>query len=1190
MAAQNTESLKRLESLFIEKLTEKYKLTERDIKRAFCKFDKDNSGYLDLDELTTAVSGFLNGVDRRQVAELVQCYDIDGDGSISLAEFSRFLLSRNSPNKEDWISVDQLTTPSSAGAGAGRSGGSRGSRQGQGQPQGRQQGGKATAARSYGGDFYEESTDLGGELTNERLAYLSKVYLQNLRSALTKIVSDNRNSNKIPLANRLERTTTQLYEAEACHLILDAFAPYLRRAEGGGGADYSSFCRVLRKYAYPGGRPPEEEVLEYVYLMCCLDPGEPDRGANPQYLLDALFEKPKTQVNKFGFVKEAAAGALDTGRPTVGKGPLKPVEQADLRGRLEISDIPYRFVTRKCRTSLAAPSDFDMSMVDRSARLPNYDMTRQYVFGMNSNLYSGDMLYSIPAEGPAGNSTMLYTSAAVGVMHDSVSNTQCFFDGHTDDITCISLEPFSGLVATGQTGKRPFVCVWDYNYCTTGGEFCGDHNYEVADSSGLVVKIGEGFFQRGVCAVCFSYDAAYVCAIGCDDSHTMGLWDIATLSLVFSTPCHSGVPPQIKSLKWCPAPQHAGYVSKEAQGMCDVFCTAGERHLKVWAFNREAISNPRLQSAGGQPLIFSKACVMGKVTADKAKCFLSASFVQPPAGASGQVKADSYDLLVCGNNGMVYKFRQAACVLAVSVSTGPVSCGYVSGGRFVVGAALGQIKVLDRHTLAELTSFSVHPSDGAGATGANSRPGTGFSDAGGRRPASAGGRPASAGGGRPSTASSVGGPSRTAGGNGNSKTPSLARKARVPPAKGADGKVATAWGGPSSGFVSDKCSQPLPPPDGVKASTNVIGLAVELGSYSSQDDIRSILAVTGFGKAYRVSVMDGTAEGVVSFHYGPVWALAAGVRSDSGGSSSLIASGGDDKWLTLFSMDQFKIVTRARCRYPLRCCHFNSTCTFIAVGLAGGGLSLFSIESPSSKGIGIFSRGAGAGDAAKLTLSEVIHRSDCVEDISDVKFSPNDKMLAVGSHDGYIDVYGCSFALATHLASSKTEIRYLKRLRGHVSYITHLDWSADNQLLQSTCGAYEILYWNVGAGKQLLSSTDNVESDTIWNSFTCPLGFPVMGIWPLNSDGTDVNSVDVIFDKGLVLTGDDFGQINLFNYPCVVKNAPPVTCSGHSSHVMNVRVIKNSPTETWVASVGGNDNSLMVWAIQRRKGPPTAHY
>ena len=275
-----------------------------------------------------------------------------------------------------------------------------------------------------------------------------------------------------------------------------------------------------------------------------------------------------------------------------------------------------------------------------------------------------------------------------------------------------------------------------------------------------------------------------------------------------------------------------------------MFCTAGERHLKLWAFNRDAVHNPK-KVAGDGPMVYHRAAIMGKVTADKAKSFLSVSFVEPPVGTSGTIKSDSFDLLVCGINGIVYKFRQGVCILAVNVSSGPVSCGFVSGGRFVVGAALGQIKVLDRHTLAELTSYSVHPSDGGGSTGSNSRPGTAFSEAGSRPASAAGARPSSAGGHRPSTAGAAGGAA-------SSRTPTVTRKGRASGApKGPDGKPMAAWGGPSSGFVSDKCSQPLPPAPGVKASTNVVGLAVELGSYASQVSGRSmILLFQHFFKNY----------------------------------------------------------------------------------------------------------------------------------------------------------------------------------------------------------------------------------------------------------------------------------------------------------------------------------------------------
>ena len=70
-------NLAQLENLFVQKLTEKYKLTKRDIKRAFAKFDTDGSGYLSVSELTTAVHLFLNGVPKEEVAELVKRYDVD---------------------------------------------------------------------------------------------------------------------------------------------------------------------------------------------------------------------------------------------------------------------------------------------------------------------------------------------------------------------------------------------------------------------------------------------------------------------------------------------------------------------------------------------------------------------------------------------------------------------------------------------------------------------------------------------------------------------------------------------------------------------------------------------------------------------------------------------------------------------------------------------------------------------------------------------------------------------------------------------------------------------------------------------------------------------------------------------------------------------------------------------------------
>ena len=191
----------------------------------------------------------------------------------------------------------------------------------------------------------------------------------------------------------------------------------------------------------------------------------------------------------------------------------------------------------------------------------------------------------------------------------------------------------------------------------------------------------------------------------------------------------------------------------------------------------------------------------------------------------------------------------------------------------------------------------------------------------------------------------------------------------------------------------------------------------------------------------------------------------------------------------------------------------------------------------------------------------------------------------------------------TKIQESSCEWKYIKRLRGHSSFVTHIDWSEDNTLLKSTCGAYELLYWDVcsgnsnstgsggkgnnkGSGKQILSTTDTTEADTIWATNTCILGFDVMGIWKPNSSGDDINNISVDRNRQIVYIGDDYGGLNVYNYPCVVLNPPGYTGRGHSSHVMGVTCLSSGSGSrsgsggggSDVVSVGGNDNSVFSWS------------
>ena len=56
-----------------------------------------------------------------------------------------------------------------------------------------------------------------------------------------------------------------------------------------------------------------------------------------------------------------------------------------------------------------------------------------------------------------------------------------------------------------------------------------------------------------------------------------------------------------------------------------------------------------------------------------------------------------------------------------------------------------------------------------------------------------------------------------------------------------------------------------------------------------------------------------------------------------------------------------------------------------------------------------------------------------------------------------------------------------------------------------------------------------------WMTWTCVLGQEVNGIWPKYSTVNDINSVDANYSSAVLVTGDDFGLVKLFRFPCLKK-------------------------------------------------------
>lgn len=78
-------------------------------------------------------------------------------------------------------------------------------------------------------------------------------------------------------------------------------------------------------------------------------------------------------------------------------------------------------------------------------------------------------------------------------------------------------------------------------------------------------------------------------------------------------------------------------------------------------------------------------------------------------------------------------------------------------------------------------------------------------------------------------------------------------------------------------------------------------------------------------------------------------------------------------------------------------------------------------------------------------------------------------------------------------------------------------------------------------GKRITGRKEEVQAMQ-WVSWTSVLGPEVNGIWPKYSQVNDVNATDALFEHQVIATGDDFGLVKLFRFPCVKKGEESSVC------------------------------------------------
>lgn len=206
------------------------------------------------------------------------------------------------------------------------------------------------------------------------------------------------------------------------------------------------------------------------------------------------------------------------------------------------------------------------------------------------------------------------------------------------------------------------------------------------------------------------------------------------------------------------------------------------------------------------------------------------------------------------------------------------------------------------------------------------------------------------------------------------------------------------------------------------------------------------------------------------------------------------------------------------------------------------------------------SRVPGSLDNVRVTLFKDVKKAEWIEAMV---YSPDNKYLAVGSHDNMI-----------YVVDTKSYKKTIK-LTGHSSFITSLDWDLTSTWLRSNCGAYELLFFNVPEKKRDPSGPSKTV-ECVWADQTCKLGWNVQGIFPAGCDGSHINSVAMTKDQKLIVSGDDYGLVCLYRNPLLDGHAS-TKYRGHSEFVTTVKFSNDSQ---YIFSTGGQDQTTIQWRKQ----------
>ncbi|KAF0683188.1 Aste57867_24752 [Aphanomyces stellatus] len=344
------------------------------------------------------------------------------------------------------------------------------------------------------------------------------------------------------------------------------------------------------------------------------------------------------------------------------------------------------------------------------------------------------------------------------------------------------------------------------------------------------------------------------------------------------------------------------------------------------------------------------------------------------------------------------------------------------------------------------------------------------------------------------------------------------------------------------------------------ASFDIVALGSFVGRVRSavtNGDATKLLISTGGAEIYELSTSDGC-----NLHYGPL--VTGHCSRKLGGlaahpSNLEMCSVGDDQSIRVWDLVHHRNLRVVTLESAARCCMYSPDGKIIVVGY---GTELES-EKPQLNGAFVVLN--------EPNLAVKYQGKDSKRFISNIKFSADGTTLAICS-ENVVYMYN------TDDWASKGKCRS----KDPSVVFSHFDMSASGEWLQIATSKGEIVYYDTN------SSVENTRlgalKDVQWATFTSIYGWPVLGAWPVKKNSFEVVSLNRNHASTVLVTGDQYGHIRVYKYPC---QPSANLCHQYNGHCGRISHVEFSSDDQFVVTSGEDDRCLFQWRVESEVNEPS---